>query len=76
VVQASYGWNGGYGIIITIEHGGGVRTRYAHLSGIGVSVGQSVGGGQYIGAVGNSGRSTGSHLHFESIVGGRFTAPF
>lgn len=76
VVQASYGWNGGYGNIITIEHGGGVRTRYAHLSSIGVSVGQGVGGGQYIGAVGSTGRSTGSHLHFEAIVGGRFTAPF
>lgn len=76
VVQASYGWNGGYGNIVTIDHGGGVKTRYAHLSGIGVSVGQSVGGGQYIGASGSTGRSTGPHLHFETIVGGRFTAPF
>jgi|GEM_PF-1225462 len=76
VTQASYGWNGGYGNIITIDHGGGVRTRYAHLSSIGVSVGQSVGGGQYIGGSGSTGRSTGPHLHFEAIVGGRFTAPF
>lgn len=76
VVQASYGWNGGYGNIITIDHGGGVKTRYAHLSSIGVSVGQTVSGGQYIGASGNTGRSTGPHLHFEAIVGGRFTAPF
>jgi len=80
VVGAAYGWNGGYGNIVTIDHGGGVKTRYAHLSSIGVSVGQSVGGGQYVGACGNTGRvfgaSGGYHLHFEAIVGGRFTAPF
>lgn len=76
VTGATGGWNGGYGNIVTIDHGGGVKTRYAHLSSIGVSVGQSVGAGQYIGACGSTGRSTGSHLHFEAIVGGRFTAPF
>ena len=75
VVGASYGWNGGYGNIISINHGGST-TRYAHLSSIGVSAGQQVGAGQYIGASGSTGRSTGPHLHFEAIVGGRFTAPF
>lgn len=80
VTQAAYGWNGGYGNIITIDHGGGVKTRYAHMQSFSVSVGQSVSAGQYIGACGNTGRvygeSGGYHLHFEAIVGGRFTAPF
>ncbi|MBP6930171.1 LysM peptidoglycan-binding domain-containing M23 family metallopeptidase [Patescibacteria group bacterium] len=81
VTGASYGWNGGYGNIVTIDHGGGVRTRYAHLDSIAVSAGQSVSAGQYIGACGNTGRvisfgGGGYHLHFEAIVNGRYTAPF
>jgi len=55
----------GYGRMIQIEHGGGVSTRYGHLSGFAVTDGESVHKGQVIGYVGLSGRSTGPHLHYE-----------
>ena len=55
----------GYGRMIEINHGGGVSTRYGHLSGFAVTDGQSVHKGQVIGYVGLSGRSTGPHLHYE-----------
>lgn len=58
---------GRYGNYIVIEHPNGQQTRYAHLQKVNVSVGQSVGQGQKIGALGNTGRSTGPHLHFEVI---------
>ncbi len=61
---------GGYGNQILLQHADGSQTRYGHLSQIGVLVGQTVSAGQRIGAVGNTGVSTGSHLHFEVIVGG------
>ena len=63
-------WKGSYGNLIVIDHGGGIQTYYGHLSSIGVSVGQSVGQGQVIGAMGSTGNSTGPHLHFEIRSGG------
>lgn len=73
VVEA--GWNGGYGNNIVIDHGGGLKTRYAHLSRIYVRVGQRVRVEEKIGAVGSTGNSTGPHLHFEVIKNGRTTNP-
>lgn len=66
----SAGVFGGYGNQVLLQHADGSQTRYGHLSQIGVGVGQSVAAGERIGAVGNTGVSTGSHLHFEVIVGG------
>lgn len=57
--------NGGYGNMVEIDHGNGLATRYAHMSRIDVSVGQSITGGQQLGHAGSTGRSTGPHLHFE-----------
>lgn len=59
------GWQNGYGQIVIIDHGNGVTTRYGHLSGIDVAVGQSIERGQQLGRVGSTGRSTGPHLHYE-----------
>ncbi len=64
------GMTGGYGNYTCIQHGGNISTCYGHQSRIGVSTGQSVRQGQVIGAVGNTGNSTGPHLHFEVRVGG------
>ena len=60
----------GYGMMLDIQHGRGVVTRYAHLSGFAVSEGQAVTSGEIIGYVGRSGRSTGAHLHYEVRVNG------
>jgi len=64
------GWNGGYGNVIVIDHGRGTKTRYGHLSRLMVKSGDTVKAGQVIGIMGSTGRSTGSHLHFEVIIGG------
>ena len=61
------GWRGGYGRTIIILHENDLRTLYAHLSTIDVVVGQEVGAGEFIGRLGNTGRSTGPHLHYEII---------
>ena len=61
----------GYGNTIEIDHGGGFKTRYAHLQAIAVTVGQRVALGQRIGAMGSTGRSTGPHLHYEIWVDGK-----
>lgn len=74
VVRA--GWGSGYGYVVYINHPNGTQTRYGHLSKIYVSVGQYVNQGDIIAASGNTGRSTGPHLHFEILVNGVQVNPF
>lgn len=65
VVSKASGWNGGYGSYVVITHPNGTQTLYSHLSAVYVVQGESVSQGDTIGAVGSTGKSTGSHLHFE-----------
>jgi murein DD-endopeptidase MepM/ murein hydrolase activator NlpD len=74
-VVTEAGWSSGYGRLIKIQHDFGIETRYAHLNAMRVSVGQRVSRGERIGDMGNSGRSTGPHLHYEVRVGGRAVNP-
>lgn len=76
-VVSTAGWSGGYGRRIEIEHANGYTTTYSHLSGFarGISEGSRVRQGQVIGYLGNSGLSTGPHLHYEVMVNGRFVDP-
>ena len=69
------GWGNGYGLYVLIDHGNGLMTRYAHSSKIFVVVGERVAKGQTIALVGSTGNSTGPHLHFETILHGRFVDP-
>lgn len=69
------GWSNGYGYNVVLSHADGNQTRYAHLSSILVSVGDKVTQGERIALSGNSGRSTGAHLHFEVIVNGTQVDP-
>ncbi len=71
IIAKEGGYNGGYGSYVVIQHGNGSQTLYAHQSNVVSYVGQTVGQGEVIGYVGNSGRSTGAHLHFEIRNGGR-----
>lgn len=72
---AFVGRRGSYGFMVEIDHGLGVHTRYAHLARITVRVGQQVAAGTRVGLLGNSGRSTGPHLHYEVLVDGRSRDP-
>lgn len=70
------GWSaGGWGYVVTIAHGSGVRTMYSHLSSVGVRVGQRVAVGQRVGRIGASGHATGPHLHFEVRLRGAAVDP-
>lgn len=66
---------GNYGLLVVVDHGGGMESRYAHLSRIGVAPGQRVTRGQVVGLVGSTGRSTGPHLHYEVRSGGQALNP-
>ena len=78
VSEVASGWNGGYGNMIKISHGGGWETLYAHLSSISVEPGEKVGRGQVIGVMGATGRCIPKgavHLHFEIHKGGQRLNP-
>jgi murein DD-endopeptidase MepM/ murein hydrolase activator NlpD len=72
---SSAGRSGGCGIAVRLEHGGGLSTRYCHMSQMAVRAGMQVRRGQVIGYVGSSGLSTGPHLHYEMYRGGRVINP-
>lgn len=75
-VVTESGWHAGYGFRVTIDHGDGLATRYGHLAEPPkVAVGQAVVGGEVVGKLGNTGDSTGPHLHFELMQGGKHIDP-
>lgn len=76
VVVAGWPDASGYGNRVILDHGNGYRTLYAHMSAIYVSVGQRVAKGEVLGAMGSTGRSTGTHLHFEIIKEGAHLNPY
>jgi murein DD-endopeptidase MepM/ murein hydrolase activator NlpD len=69
------GWLGGYGNLVVVDHGNGLSTAYAHNSSLGVGVGQSVAAGEIVSYSGNTGNSTGPHVHFEVRVNGSAVDP-
>jgi murein DD-endopeptidase MepM/ murein hydrolase activator NlpD len=72
---AFVGWKGGYGKVVEVDHGLGIRTRYAHLSRIFVKRGQTLEFREKVGLVGSTGRSTSTHLHYEIMVDGQQLDP-
>ena len=74
ISEAGYN-SGGYGNLIKVDHGRGIETRYGHLSAVLVRPGQRITRGQVIGRMGSTGRSTGSHLHYEVRIDGRAVNP-
>ena len=69
------GWQNGYGQLVIVDHGGGLTTRYGHLSHIDVEVDQPVSRAQLLGEVGSTGRSTGPHLHYEVRINDQAVDP-
>jgi murein DD-endopeptidase MepM/ murein hydrolase activator NlpD len=69
------GWLGGYGNLVVVDHGNGLSTAYAHNSSLASSVGQSVAAGQVVSYSGNTGNSSGPHVHFEVRLNGSATDP-
>ena len=65
IIARTGGWNGGYGNYVVVKHDNGTQTLYGHMNTVGVASGQTVSQGQAIGTLGNSGNSTGPHVHFE-----------
>lgn len=68
-------WRGGYGLSVSVDHGGGVQTRFGHMSRLAVYPGERVVRGQILGLVGSTGRSTGPHLHYEMRYNGQAIDP-
>jgi murein DD-endopeptidase MepM/ murein hydrolase activator NlpD len=69
------GWMGGYGNLVLVDHGGGFATAYGHNTSVTVGSGQQVAQGQLIAYSGNTGNSTGPHVHFEVRVNGAAVDP-
>src|SRR5690242_14730703 len=69
------GWQNGYGQLVIVDHGGGLTTRYGHLSHIDVELNQTVSRAQLLGKVGSTGRSTGPHLHYEVRINDQAVDP-
>jgi murein DD-endopeptidase MepM/ murein hydrolase activator NlpD len=74
-VVTSAGPRGGYGNAVEIDHGGGLTTLYAHASQLNVAPGDTINPGDKVGEVGDTGKTTGPHLHFEVRVGGKAIDP-
>ncbi|WP_338468486.1 M23 family metallopeptidase [Novosphingobium sp. ZN18A2] len=74
-IVRSAGWAGGYGLMVSLDNGKGVQTRYAHMSRMTVAAGQAVHAGDVIGYVGSTGLSTGPHLHYEVRIDGHAVNP-
>jgi murein DD-endopeptidase MepM/ murein hydrolase activator NlpD len=74
-IVSTANWRGGYGLFVSLDHGGGVQTRYGHMSQLNVTAGQQVHKGDVIGRVGSTGLSTGPHLHYEIRLNGQAVNP-